>query len=111
MIRYRLTLTAEVDGREVSGSGVVETRWTSQGFFTALTGRPWGVSVRGEAVVVDLGTRGALFALLRGDRNLKESCPEPQHLVSETFADASVGSMTSSSRVRSATIGSASAAA
>lgn len=96
VIRYRLTLIAEVDGREVSGSGVVETRWTSEGFLTELTGRPWDVSLRGEAVVVDLGARGTLFALLRRDRERQGSHPDPEHMVSRTFADASVGSMTSS---------------
>lgn len=93
-IRYRLTLVAEVDGREVSGSGVIETRWRSQGPLSRLTGRPWSTSVRGEAVVVDLGDRGMFFALLRGDSDRKGS-RDPEHLLSRAFAQRSIGSTNS----------------
>lgn len=96
-IRYRLTLVAEVDGRQVAGSGVVETHWQDNGpFFARLIARPWSTSFRGEAVVVDLGKPGMLFALLRGDPGRKASEPDPHHLLVGIFADTSVGSTTAS---------------
>jgi hypothetical protein len=93
-IRYRLTLVAEVDGREVTGSGVIETHWRSQGVLARLTGVPWDVSVRGEAVVLDLGERGIFFLLLRQDPRGGRGL-DAAHLVSRYFAGRSVGSVTS----------------
>jgi hypothetical protein len=64
-IRYRLTLVIESDGTEHTGSGVIEVRYEKQ---TPLIAEAGGIlpSVRGEAVAVDLGPRGTLFALLKG---------------------------------------------
>lgn len=87
-IRYRLTLVAEVDGRQIAGSGVVETHWRSQELFEPLTHNSWSTSFRGEAVVVDLGKPGLLFALLRGDQSRKRSPMRPEELVTRVSADA-----------------------
>ena len=66
-INYRLTLEVEADGIVYSGSGVIETRWYNQSYLKGLAnGIPWVVHCRGEAVSVDLGSRGVLFALLTG---------------------------------------------
>ena len=65
--RYRLTVEVETPEGLKSGSSVIEVS-------TAVAGRssiptPGAVShrVKGEAVTVDLGTRGLLFALLRSE--------------------------------------------
>jgi hypothetical protein len=66
-LRYRLTLEIEVDGVVHTGSSVVETVWYDQSLVKGLAGGiPWVVHARGEALIVDLGSRGALFALLTG---------------------------------------------
>ena len=67
--RYRLTVEVETPEGLRAGSSVIEVK-------TAVAGRnsiptPGVVShrVRGQAVAVDLGARGVLFALLRSDDN------------------------------------------
>ncbi|MEN7538512.1 hypothetical protein [Aurantiacibacter flavus] len=67
--RYRLTVEVETPEGLKTGSSVIEVK-------TSVAGRnivpmPGAVShrVRGEAVMVDLGARGVLFALLRSDDN------------------------------------------
>ena len=62
-LRYRLTLEAEVDGRPKSGSGVIEVTYQKH-LSVGAVGRDVTPSFRGEAVVLDLGPRGTLFALL-----------------------------------------------
>jgi hypothetical protein len=64
-VRYRLTLEAQVDGKPVVGSGVIEvTREDTSAVFGAMGGV--GAIITGEAVTLDLAPRGKLFALLRG---------------------------------------------
>jgi hypothetical protein len=62
-LRYRLTLTAEVDGKPAIGSGVVEVTYRKN---LRLLGASADIvsEVRGEAVSIDLGRRGVVFALL-----------------------------------------------
>lgn len=67
--RYRLTVEVETPEGLKTGSSVIEVS-------TAVAGRnsiptPGAVShrIKGEAVTVDLGARGLLFALLRSDDN------------------------------------------
>ncbi|MGO9135058.1 MAG: hypothetical protein ACLP8A_13580 [Methylovirgula sp.] len=77
-LRYRLTLTVDNNGQLVNGSSVVETNWwgLAERFpdLVALTGgHRWTITTRGEAVAVDLGSRGVLFALLRGDEDRRAS--------------------------------------
>jgi len=60
--RYRLTVEVEVDGQIKSGSRVIEVISRPD----LVPGRPlrYMTTFRGEAVYVDLGQRGNLFALL-----------------------------------------------
>jgi hypothetical protein len=72
-VRYRLTLEAQVDGEPKTGSGVIEVTYSKQSRFA---GQAPGIETsRGEAVVLDLGPRGALFALLKADTDGR-SVPE-----------------------------------
>ena len=59
-LRYRLTLEAEVDGKPKTGLGVIEVTYSKQlNIRSELS-----TGYRGEAVMLDLGDRGTLFALL-----------------------------------------------
>lgn len=80
VVRYRLTLYAEVDGKSVAGSGVVEVRYETGIKFATAT--EYNVRVRGEAVVLDLGAKGLVFALLRAGR---DSRSEPASIVLRAF--------------------------
>jgi hypothetical protein len=63
-IRYRITLEAEADGQVVRGSGVLEANYGRSAFDHPSVG---GMSMnsRGEAVVLDLGSRGTAFLTLK----------------------------------------------
>jgi hypothetical protein len=61
-LRYRLTLEAEVDGQPKIGSGVREVTYTKQPELAAQ--HELSIGYRGEAIALDLGSRGALFVLL-----------------------------------------------
>jgi hypothetical protein len=67
--RYRLTVEVETPEGLRSGSSVIEVA-TSKGSKYAIPS-PGALSYKvcGEAVAVDLGARGALFALLRSDES------------------------------------------
>jgi hypothetical protein len=67
-IRYRMTLEADVDGRPVRGSGVIEAGYSLQPRVSPEAGSLIS-GFRGEAVVLDLGARGMAFLLLRADRD------------------------------------------
>jgi hypothetical protein len=70
-LRYRLTLEAVVDGEPKTGSSVIEVIFSKQPKIRSeLT-----TSYRGEAVVLDLGSRGTLFALLKAGSDSR-SIPE-----------------------------------
>jgi hypothetical protein len=70
-LRYRLTLEAVVDGEPKTGSSVIEVIFSKQPKIRSeLT-----ISYRGEAVVLDLGSRGTLFALLKAGSDSR-SIPE-----------------------------------
>jgi hypothetical protein len=60
-VRYRLTWEADVDGKTVTGSGVIQVMRQDTTAIEALGG--YGAVIKGEAVVLDLGSRGQLFAL------------------------------------------------
>ena len=62
--RYRLSLEIETPEGVASGSGVLEVRAVDA---KGIDGRLPPSSTVGEAVVVDLGRRGSLFALLKRD--------------------------------------------
>jgi hypothetical protein len=103
-IRYRLTLEVEDNGTVHTGSGVIESRWYNQIFMKDLAnGTPWTVQTRGEAVTVDLGSRGLLFALLTGvERKARGAvgshktyfAPDPQQIMLMQFSPVGQGSMT-----------------
>ncbi len=64
--RYRLTLVADDNGKAVTGSSVIEASYWKAPMFM-LSPAEYGSSARGEAVVLDFGNKGLLFALLKGD--------------------------------------------
>jgi hypothetical protein len=75
-----VVLEAEVDGQPKVGSGVVEVTYRGQPEIGS--GRDLVSGYRGEAVAVDLGERGTLFALLKaGD----DSRSAPETIVFRAF--------------------------
>lgn len=64
-VRYRLTLQADVGGRPATGSGVIEVSYVKNPKLLPNEAE-FSINVRGEAVALDLGERGTLFALLKG---------------------------------------------
>ncbi|QWG24635.1 hypothetical protein KMZ93_06990 [Bradyrhizobium sediminis] len=79
-VRYRLTLEAEVDGRPKIGSGVIEVTYSKNN--DPISQAEFSIDVRGEAVVLDLGSRGTLFALLKGDSDSRSG---PEYIVLRAF--------------------------
>ncbi|WP_206075913.1 hypothetical protein [Mesorhizobium sp. Z1-4] len=80
----KMTVEVEVDGRLVLASAVSSVHWWPNFFGTGGWGGPdWLSEVEGEAVVVDLGERGMLFALL-SDANRQEYT---ENLPSRVLAD------------------------
>ena len=71
--RYRLSLEIETPEGVASGSGVLEVRAVDA---KGIDGRLPMVGTVGEAVVVDLGRRGSLFALLKRDYRRAERSGE-----------------------------------
>ena len=67
--RYRLTVEVETPEGLRSGSSVIEVRTAIAGQNSIPTPGAISRQARGEAVKVDLGARGVLFALLRSDEN------------------------------------------
>lgn len=63
--RYRLTLTVNDNGTLRTGSSVIQVN-VMQGLEFLPESTP-SIGVRGEAVAVDLGKKGVLFALLRSE--------------------------------------------
>jgi hypothetical protein len=79
-VRYRLALEAEVDGKPQIGSGVIEVSYGKQSRFADQ--RPLVINVRGEAIVLDLGSRGAVFALLKAGNDSRSG---PEFIVFRAF--------------------------
>ena len=75
-LRYRLTLEAMVEGRPVTGSGVIQVDYSKRPPLLPQVERVM-YSVHGEAVVLDLGDRGVLFALLK-DGSLRTGRDSPR---------------------------------
>jgi hypothetical protein len=67
---YRYRLTVEVDTPEglKTGSSVIEVATSKGGDYAIPSPRALSYKVHGEAVTVDLGKRGLMFALLRSER-------------------------------------------
>lgn len=79
-VRYQLTLEAEVDGKSKTGSGVIEVTYSKNN--DPISQAEFSIDVRGEAVVLDLGSRGTLFALLKGDTDSRSG---PEYIVLRAF--------------------------
>ncbi|MGX1324965.1 hypothetical protein AB7M17_008418 [Bradyrhizobium sp. USDA 377] len=85
-IRYQLTFNVDVDGKLVSGSGVIQVKQSdTRGLFGSMGG--FGNEVSGEAVVVDLGAHGTLFALLHGPKAGFGDLGGPAWMLFHAFAD------------------------
>jgi hypothetical protein len=88
-INYRLTLKVESEGILSTGSSVIETRWYPG---VINMGNAWNTRVRGEAVAVDVGGHGTLFALLTGPATPARPTGEifyphdPESILLEAFA-------------------------
>lgn len=79
-LRYRLTIEVEVDGQRRSGSGVIGAVYWRMPI--ALGGQGGGMWHSGEAVAVDLGPKGRLYALLIGrTRQGLPGQPEPASML------------------------------
>ena len=76
-VRYRLTLAAEVDGKPAIGSGVIEVTYRKN---PRLLGASADIvtEVRGEAVSIDLGKRGVVFALLARGKHPRS---DPENII------------------------------
>lgn len=79
-VRYQLTLRAEVDGEPKTGSGVIEVTYSKNN--DPISQAEFSIDVRGEAVVLDLGPRGTLFALLRAGTDSRSG---PEYIVLKAF--------------------------
>lgn len=94
-VRYRMTIDIEADGKVHTGSGVIEVtyrldpNWLPQSRYV----QAWS---HGEAVAIDLGPRGVVFALLEGlVVRTGGYGPDPNNLVIQTFGPMdSLGGMT-----------------
>ena len=80
-IRYRLTLDADVDGKPATGSGVVEVTYRANPRILGASAE-YVTEVRGEAVALDLGKQGTLYALLTRGSHVRSS---PEDIVPVLF--------------------------
>lgn len=69
--RYRLTVTVDTPEGVKSGSSVIEVKTTIGGPNEIPSPGMLMTEISGEAVTVDLGKRGMLFALLRSETDLE----------------------------------------
>jgi hypothetical protein len=79
-VRYRLILEAEVDGKLKTGSGVIQVTYSKNN--DPISHAEFSIDIRGEAVVLDLGQRGTLFALLKEGENSRSG---PDYIVLRAF--------------------------
>jgi hypothetical protein len=80
-VRYRLALEADVDGKPANGSGVIEVSY-GKNLKLLPNEREFQINVRGEAVALDLGQRGTLFALLKEGEDSRSG---PDYIVLRAF--------------------------
>jgi len=83
--RYRLALEVQVGDRVVTGSSVIQVVYTNVRRIS-LNGQEYQYHVTGQAVAVDLGERGILFALLKDDGPL--GVDHPAYIARKVFAGA-----------------------
>lgn len=89
--RYKLTLVVDDNGKQYTGSSVVEVyrQDTTKVFGNSFGG--YGYHITGEVAVVDLGKKGVLFALLKGDQTRNPEhfgYSEPQAIALRAFSKA-----------------------
>ena len=98
-VRYRLTINVDVDGRLVSGSGVIQVKQSDmRPIFGSMGGA--GSEISGEAVMVDLGSHGTLFALLHGPKAGSGDLGGPAWMLFHVFADLLKGEIDPLPKVR-----------
>ncbi|MBN9041134.1 MAG: hypothetical protein J0H38_07575 [Rhizobiales bacterium] len=71
-VRYHLTLNAVVDGVPKVGSGVIEVSYSKIPQILGSSAE-FTIDVQGEAVALDLGSHGTLFALLKEGEDSRSS--------------------------------------
>lgn len=72
-LRYRLGFEVDVDGKKHTGSGVIEVSYRIPPSWL-LPGNRVSARAKGEAIVVDIGTRGQLFVALQGEPIRESGC-------------------------------------
>lgn len=81
-VRFRLSLSATVDGVARTGSTVIEKRWVNSGPLSGLSswGR-WAGRFTGNALTLDLGRHGLLFGLMGSVTNAPSGFIAPDGLL------------------------------
>jgi hypothetical protein len=83
--RFRLTIAVNIDGQTYTGSSVIEVRWQDQKILPASV--PYAPSIRGQAVFIDLGQRGAVVAALNtGERSAGDNSVGVEELAQRAFS-------------------------
>jgi len=85
--RYRLALEVQVGDRVVTGSSVIQVVYTYVRRIS-LDGQEYQARLTGQAVAVDLGPPGILFALLKGNGGPTGGHAEPKYLARYIFGEA-----------------------
>jgi hypothetical protein len=80
-VRYKLMIEVALDGVPKSGSGVIEVTYSKNN--DPISSAEFSVDVRGEAVIVDLGSRGRLFALLKEGTDSRSG---PEYILFRAFS-------------------------
>lgn len=82
--RYKMIVTVKTPEGEIVGSAVREMGNSAESFYIPDVGNP--ADVRGEAVAVDMGKRGVLFALIshQSDLEFYNAFPEPGDIGNST---------------------------
>jgi hypothetical protein len=79
-VRYKLMIEVALDGVPKSGAGVIEVTYSKNN--DPISSAEFSVDVRGEAVIVDLGPRGKLFALLKEGTDSRSG---PEYILFRAF--------------------------
>lgn len=79
-VRYRLVIEAVVDGKPQAGSSVIEVTYHKQSRFAGQN--PVIIDTRGQAVILELGLRGTLFALLVPGADIRSG---PESIILRAF--------------------------
>jgi len=86
--RYRLALEVQVGDRVVTGSSAIQVVYTYVRRISLDGDQEYQFHVTGQAVAVDLGERGILFALLKDDRGPYGGDDQPAYIARKVFAGA-----------------------